>query len=169
MRAIAFWCGLATLGCLAGIAGSFIEGEPPLPDAVWEVPLVGIVPVVLLLVFRRSGESRLRALTTAITSVPPRVRWSAAPLVLAGAVLVAVTAAGMRSGTPEVTATGYQLYARLGSTPITRAEYLQEIARSRRLFAAIGFGLNVLAGACAVGAGSGECSADASGSQAEVP
>jgi len=76
----------------------------------------------------------------------------AALLVLVGAALAVVAAAGLHAGTPEVTATGYQLYTRLGSTPITRAEYLEEIARSQRLFAAIGFGLNVLVGACAVGA-----------------
>ncbi|WP_328453092.1 hypothetical protein [Amycolatopsis sp. NBC_00438] len=126
---------------------------------MWAVPLVGIFPVVLIvvatLVFRHSGESRTRALSSVITSVPPRVRWCAGLLVLAGVVLVAVTAAGMRTGTPEVTATGYRLYSRLGSTPITRAEYLQEIARGQRLFATIGFVLDVLFGAVAVGASCG--------------
>ncbi|MFG1642760.1 hypothetical protein ACGFMK_20920 [Amycolatopsis sp. NPDC049252] len=62
VRAIALWCGLATLGCLAGV-----------------------FPVVML-VFRHSGESRMRALTAVITSIPPRVRWSAVLKVLAGAV-----------------------------------------------------------------------------------
>ncbi len=42
--------------------------------------------------------------------------------------VAAVAAAGLRDGTPEPTATGYQLYTRLGSTPITRAEFLQELS-----------------------------------------
>ncbi|MEV6874583.1 hypothetical protein [Amycolatopsis sp. NPDC051128] len=61
--------------------------------------------------------------------------------------------AGLRNGTPELTATGYQLYTRLGSTPITRAECLHELAGSERLFDALGLGLVVLLAAVAAATG----------------
>jgi hypothetical protein len=80
-------------------------------------------------------------------------RWSAATLVLAAGTVAAVAAAGLRDGTPELTATGYQLYTRLGSTSITHAEYLRELAGSQRLFAALGFGLAVLLSAIAAAVG----------------
>ncbi|MEU0528943.1 hypothetical protein [Amycolatopsis tolypomycina] len=149
------WCSLATVGCLAGIIDSFTEWAPHLPSVLWVVPLVGVFPIVLVvaaaLALRRERESPVHAVFGAGRSLSSGERWAAAILVLAAGVVAAIAAAGLRNGTPEVTATGYQLYTRLGSTPITRTEYLHELAGSQRLFAALGFGLNVLFAAFARG------------------
>ncbi|MGK3202756.1 hypothetical protein [Amycolatopsis sp. MEPSY49] len=93
----------------------------------------------------------MRGLADGVKSLPLWGRCSAATLALAAVMVAAVAAAGLRNGTPELTATGYQLYTRLGSTPITHAEYLQELAGSERLFAALGVGLVVLLAAGAAG------------------
>ncbi|WP_284740408.1 hypothetical protein [Amycolatopsis sp. RTGN1] len=155
MRAIVAWCSLAVVGCLVGIVDSFTVGAPHLPSAPWVIPLVGFFPVAFLvaakLLFRRGTESR--GLVEGVKSLPRWVWWGAVVLVLAAGIVAAVAVAGLRTGTPEMTATGYQLYTRLGSTPITRAEYLRELAGSQRLFAALGFGLNALLAAIAMGAG----------------
>ncbi|WP_410670603.1 hypothetical protein [Amycolatopsis sp. cmx-4-68] len=157
MRAIMIWCSLAAAGSLAGTIDSFTMGAPHLPDAVWVIPLVGFFPVALVvaakLLFDRDGESSVRGLVEGVKSLPLWGRWSAATLALAAGTVAAVAAASLHSGTPELTATGYQRYTRLGSTPITHAEYLQELAGSERLFAALELGLAVLLAAVAAAVG----------------
>ncbi|WP_206794277.1 hypothetical protein [Amycolatopsis sp. MtRt-6] len=157
MRAIMIWCGLAAAGSLVGIIDSFTMNAPHLPDAVWVIPLVGFFPVALVvaakLLFHRDSESPARGLAEGVKSLPQWGRWSAATLSLAAGTVAAVAAAGLRNGTPELTATGYQLYTRLGSTPITHAEYLHELAGSELLFAALGLGLVVLLAAVAAAVG----------------
>jgi hypothetical protein len=151
------WCSLAAAGPLAGIGDSFTVGAPHLPAVVCVIPLIGFFPVALVvaakLLLRHDSESPVRSLAEGVKSLPLWGRWSAATLALAAGMLAAVTAAGLRDGTPELTATGYQLYTRLGSTPITRAAYLHELAGSEQLFAALGLGLVVLLVAVAAAVG----------------
>jgi hypothetical protein len=59
------WCSLATVACLAGIIDSLTAGAAHLPEVLWVIPLVGVLPVALFvaaLLFRRECESPVRTL-----------------------------------------------------------------------------------------------------------
>ncbi|MEV4598351.1 hypothetical protein AB0K15_13165 [Amycolatopsis sp. NPDC049253] len=150
MRIIALWCALAVVASLAVLVDSFLPGAPHLPLPVLFTALVGIFPVVGIVfaavALRRSELPVATIAPRLLRLLPAMLRWGA-PLVIAGAAIVAVlTGPRAPAGAPEITPGGYLMDTRDGDYPISASEYLHAQAENRRLFAAISIALNTAAG-----------------------